>query len=124
MFKKSGGLRLHELSDHIAQHGPDCIKPLIRGADVVESVIIQQNLLHDEYGDSLAKLRASLHNAKAQRYYLCGEKKVDDIGRIILDQGANDAKAREPQILKGPRFRRSIEEGIQEERNMGYGTHR
>lgn len=92
------------MSNHVAQDGSHGVKSLVRGTDVVESIVIEQDLLHDENGHSLAKLRASLHDAEAQRYYLCGKEEVDDVGGVILDQGANDAKARESQIFKGSRL--------------------
>lgn len=48
--------RLDELGNHIAQHGADGVEALVRGANVVEPVVVEQDLLHNEDGHSLAKL--------------------------------------------------------------------
>lgn len=104
MLKKSRRLRLDELGNHIAEDGADGVEALISGANVVEAVIIQQDLLHDEYGHRLAKLGASFHDAQAERDDLGGEEEVDDFGRVILDQGADNTQASQAQILEGARF--------------------
>ena len=65
MLEEASRLRLNELTNHIAQHGADGVKALVRCADVVEAVVIQQDLLHDENGHGLAKLGAGFHDAQA-----------------------------------------------------------
>ena len=118
VLEESSGLRFDELSNHIAQHRTDSIKALVGGADVVEPVVVEQNLLHDEDGDGLAKLRASLHDSKAEGNNLGGKQKVDDVGRVVLDEGPNDTEASKPQVFKGSRLGRRIEERVEKEGNM------
>jgi len=60
--------------------------------------------LDDEDGDGLAELRASLHDTEAERDDLRGEEKVDDLGRVVLDQSANDTERGQTEVLEGPRF--------------------
>ena len=67
VLKQSRGLLLDELGNHIAQHSPDSVESFIGGADIVETVVVEQNLLDDEDGYSLAKLGSGLHNAETQR---------------------------------------------------------
>lgn len=118
VLKESSGLGFNELSNHIAQHRADGIEALVGGADVVEPVVVEQNLLHDEDGDGLAKLRASLHDSKAEGDDLGGEEKVDDVGGVVLDERADDAEAGEPQVFERSRLGRRVEEGIEEERDV------
>jgi len=55
-------------------------------------MVIKQDLLYDEYGDRLAKLRASLHDSKAKRDDFSCEKEVYNIGRVVLDESSNDSQ--------------------------------
>jgi hypothetical protein len=91
MLQQPGCLLLNQLSYHIAEHRADSIEALICSTNIVESMIIEQDLLHDEDGHRLAQLRSSLHNAKAEWYDFGGQQEIDDIGRIILDQSSNYA---------------------------------
>lgn len=65
MLQQSRSLLFHELADHVAENSPDSIESLICGTDIVQTVIIQQNLLNNEDSNGLAKLRPSLHDAEA-----------------------------------------------------------
>ena len=51
MLQQPDGLTLLELDYHIAQYGAYSVEPLVRLADIVETHIIQQDLLYDEYCD-------------------------------------------------------------------------
>ena len=101
MLEQAHRLGLDELGNHIAQDGADGVEALVGGADVVEAVVVEEDLLHDEDGDRLAKLGASLHDAQAQRDDLGRQEKVDHLGRVVLDKGADDAQARQAQVLEG-----------------------
>lgn len=79
MLEEPHGLLFHQLRDHIAQNRPDRIKSLIRSANVCKTNIIEQDFLHNEDRDRLAKLGPGFHDTKAQRDNLCREEKVDDI---------------------------------------------
>jgi len=120
MFEQADSLLLHKLVHHVAEHRTHCVEPLIRLANIRQPDIIQENLLDNEDGDRLAELRTRLHDPKAKRNDLSGEKEVDDLGRIILDQRTDDAKGSQAEVLEWTRLRRRVEERIKEERNVGY----
>ena len=63
VLQQSNGLGFHQLSDHIAQYGSNCVEPLICMTDVGQASFIEQDLLDNEDGDSLGELRSSLHDA-------------------------------------------------------------
>lgn len=85
MLEKPCCLLLYELGNHVAQDCAYSIEALISSAYVVQSMIIKKDLLDDENSNRFAKLRSCLHNAKAQWNDLCGQEKVNDIGRIVFD---------------------------------------
>lgn len=55
MLEESSCLLLNQLTHHVAKNGADCIESLICGADVVQTIVIEQYLLDDEYGHSLTE---------------------------------------------------------------------
>jgi hypothetical protein len=72
MLQQAHSLLIDELGDHIGQDGAECAEALVRLADVLQAKVIEQDLLDDEYGHSLAELTAGLHDTQAQG---------DDLGR-------------------------------------------
>jgi hypothetical protein len=102
MLQQPGSLLLHQLSDHVAEDRTHSIKALVGGADVVEAVVVEQDLLDDKDGYRLAELGARLHDAQAQRDDLGGEEEVDDLSRVILDKGADDPERGKAEILERP----------------------
>ena len=112
---------LDKLSDHVAEYCSNRKEPLICGANVVESIIVKQDFLHNKDGHRLGQLRARLHNTKTEWDDLGGQQKVDDLGRVILDECTNDTQRREPEILKRPRLGCGVEKWVEKERNMGWG---
>ena len=91
MLEEAGRLLLDELADHVAQDGSHGIKALVCRANVVETVVVQEYLLNDEDCHRLAQLGSRLHDSKTEGYYLRSKEKIDDLGRIILDKGPDDA---------------------------------
>ena len=118
MLKESGRLLLDQLRNHVAEDSADGVEPLVCRADVVETVVVEQYLLHDEDGHRLAQLRARLHDAKAQRDDLGGQQKVDDLGRVVLDQGADNAEGCEAEVLEWAGLGCRVEKGVEEERKV------
>lgn len=114
MLEQANSLLLHQLSDHIAQDGADSIESLIGMTDVSKTHVIQQDLLNDENGHSLAQLGTRLHDPKAEGDDLGREKEVDHLGRVVLHQGPNDPKRCETKVFKRARLGRGVEERIQE----------
>jgi hypothetical protein len=100
VLEKADGLLFDKLVDHVAENCADRIETLIRLANVGQADIIQQYLLHDEDCYCLAELRASLHNAEAQRDDLSGQEEVDDFRRVVLDKRADDTERGKTKILK------------------------
>lgn len=115
MLEKPSCLLFHKLCNHVTEDSANSVETLVGSADVVQTVIIQQDLLNYEDGHSLAELRSGLHDAEAEGDDLGGQEKVDDFGRIILDKGTNDAEAGQSQVLERPRLRCCVEEGIEVE---------
>jgi hypothetical protein len=118
VLEEPHSLLFNQLVHHIAQNGAHGVEALISLADIAQPDVIQQNLLDDEDSNSLAELRSSLHDAETEGDDFGGEKEVDDLGGVILHQGADHAERGQAQIFKRSRFRGGVEERVQEERNM------
>lgn len=104
MLQEPDGLLVNELSDHITKNSANSVESLVGLADVLQSHVIEQDLLNDEDSNGLAELRSSLHDTEAERDDLCGEEEVDDFCRVILDQSADDTKRRQAKVFKGSRL--------------------
>lgn len=104
MLQEPDGLLVNELSDHITKNSANSVESLVGLADVLQSHVIEQDLLNDEDSNSLAEFRSSLHDTEAERDDLCGEEEVDDFCRVILDQSADDTKRRQAKVFKGSRL--------------------
>lgn len=104
MLQKTCSLLLDELSHHVAQNRANSIKPLVRGADVIEPAVIQQDLLDDEYGHRLTQFRAGLHDTEAEGDNFGREEEVDDFGGVIFHKGTDDSERGQPQVFERPRL--------------------
>jgi hypothetical protein len=62
VLQEPSGLLFDELVHHVAQNSPNSIEALVGRANVVQSMVIKKDLLHDENGDSLAQFGAGLHD--------------------------------------------------------------
>ena len=109
---------VYESCHHIAEHVAHGIKALGGSTDVVQPHFIQQNLLYYERGDRLGQLQTRLHDAQAQRNDFCRQQKVNYLRIIHLDQSADDAQARQSQVLERASFACGVEERVQEERHV------
>lgn len=113
MLQEPGSLLLDQLAHHVAEHSADGVEPFVGSADIVQAIVVKKDLLHDEYGDSLTELRARLHDAQTERNDLGGQQEIDDLGRVVLDEGANDTEAGEAEVLEWARFGGRVEEGVE-----------
>ena len=104
MFQKSSGLRFHELSNHIAEDRTHSIETLIRSADVIETIVVKQNLLHDENSNRFAKLRACLHDPQAKGNNLGRQEEVNNFARVVLYESPNDTETGKTQVFEGAGF--------------------
>ena len=120
MLQKTDRLLLYKLVDHVAENSANCVEALVRLAYVREANVVKQNLLNNKDGDRLAEFRAGLHDAKAKWDDLGREKEVDDFGGVVLDKSADHAKRGQAEVLEWTRFRRRIEERVEEEWNMRF----
>lgn len=55
VLEQPDGLALNQLADHITENCTYSIEPFIRMADIRQAGFIQQDFLHNEYGDSLGE---------------------------------------------------------------------
>lgn len=111
---------LNQLSNHIAEDRTDCVETLIGRTDVVETIVVEQNLLNNENRDRLAELAARLHNTQAQRDDLRRKEEVDNFARVVLHQCANNTQRSESEIFERSRLGRRVEERVEEEGDMSY----
>ena len=118
MLEKSYGLLFDKLVHHIAQDGSNGIEALVGLADVCKTNVIQQDLLDNEDGNGFTELGTRLHDAQAQRDDFGCQEEIDDLGRIILDESANDTKRRQTKIFKWTGLGCRIEKWIEEQRNV------
>lgn len=84
MLQQSHRLTLHQLIDHIAQHSPDSVEPLVGLADVGEAEVVEKDLLDDKDCDRFGEFGAGLHDSEAEGDDLGGEEEVDDVGVVVL----------------------------------------
>jgi hypothetical protein len=80
VFQKTSRLLFHKLRDHVAEDSADGKESFVGGAYVIEAVIIEEDLLHNENRNSLAQFGPGLHDTETQRYNLRREKKIDNFG--------------------------------------------
>ena len=81
---------LAELDDHLAQDHRDMGEPVVGLTDVIQTSLVQQDLLQDEGGHSLAQLGAALHDPQTQRDDLRGQQEVDHLLLVGLHEGPDD----------------------------------
>lgn len=79
MLQEPGSLLFHKLVNHVAQDSPNSIETLVGSADVVQSMVVKKDLLHDKDGNSFAQFGTGLHYAQAEWDNFCCKKEVDDI---------------------------------------------
>lgn len=53
MLQQPDRLHLDKSANHVAQDCANSVETLVGGADVAQAGVIQEDLLHDEYGDGL-----------------------------------------------------------------------
>jgi hypothetical protein len=104
VLEQSDRLLLDQLSDHIAENGAHGIESLICRTNVRQANVIQKDLLYNKNGNGLAQFRAGLHDAETERNDLGGKEEVDDVRRVILNQGSDDTQRCEAKVLEWSRF--------------------
>lgn len=70
MLQEANSLGLDERLDHVGEDGSDSVEALVRLTDILQSEVVEEDLLDDEDGNRLGQLRASLHDTQTQRDYL------------------------------------------------------
>lgn len=116
VLQQSDRTGLLDAADHVAEYGSDCVEALICLADVSEADIVEEDLLYNEDGHSLAELGARLHDAKAEGDDLRRKKECDDLRVVrLLDQRADDTQRGEPKVFEWPGLGRGVQERVQEQ---------
>jgi len=115
MLQQPHRLLIHQLRHHVTKHSPHGIEPLIRLANILQTHVVEQNLLDDEDSNRLAEFRAGLHDTQTERDDFGGEEEVDDFAAVVFDEGADDAEGGEAQVFEGAGFGGGVEEGVEEE---------
>ena len=87
----SAWLVLNLGNHHVVENCAHGEESLSRLAEVVQSGVVKQYLLDYEGCNGLAQLSASLHDSKAQRYYLCLKKEADDLRVVNFHEGTDDS---------------------------------
>jgi len=64
VLEQADRLLFDKLVDHVAEDRADGVEALVCLANVCQTNVVQQDLLYDEDGNCLAKLRACLHDTK------------------------------------------------------------
>ena len=77
MLEQPYGLCLDESHYHVAQDLTDGVESFVRCADVIETGVVQEYLLHNEYCYRFGQLASGLHDPQAQRNDLGGQKESD-----------------------------------------------
>jgi hypothetical protein len=62
MFEQPDCLDLDKASHHVAQYCADCVEAFVCGTYIAQTSVIQKDFLHDEDGNGLGQLGASLHD--------------------------------------------------------------
>lgn len=112
--------RLRQLVlDHEVQNVGHCEVAFRLHAQVLEAFFVHEDLLDDERGHGLRELGPPLHNAQTQWNDLSFDQKVDDSGIVNLDQGADHAKRRQPEVLEAAAFAHRVQKRKGVEVNIG-----
>ena len=120
MLEKSGCWFLQLRLDHVVEDRAYSKEPLCSHTEIVQAIIVQQDLLDDEGGDSLRQISATFHDPQTERYDLGLQQEVDHRWVINLDQGANHSKRCESQVLKRSPFADCIQKWVQEQSDVGF----
>lgn len=74
--------------------------------------------MDDEDGDGLAKFGACFHYTEAEGDDLRGQQEIDDFGRVVLHESADNAEGGQAEVLEGARLGSGVEEGVEVERDV------
>ena len=75
-------------------------EPVVGLTDVVQSRLVQEDLLQDEGCHCLGQLRSGLHDPEAEGDDLCGQEEVDHLLFVSLDQGTDYTEAGSEKQLR------------------------
>ena len=104
--------------DHVVENRGNGKESLGCLAKVRKAIVVEKNLLNNKGGNCLTQLRATFHDAKAERNYLRLKKEADYLGVVNFHECADDAERGEPEVLEAAAFADRVEEWVQEERDM------
>lgn len=93
-------------------------KTIVGLTNIIQSSLVQQDLLENERGHGFGKLRTSLHDSKAKRDDLGGEEEIDHFLLIGLDQGPDHAQAGQTEIFEGSGLGDGMKERVKVQRDV------
>lgn len=99
MLQQPHRLTLQEGCHHVGEHGTDRVEALVSLADILESEVIEQNLLNNKDGHGFGELRTGFHYSEAERYDLGGEEEVDHVRVVVLLRRVNISPSRKEKRL-------------------------
>lgn len=79
VLEETDCLLLYELIDHIAQHSANSVEALVCLANIGQSDIIKEDLLHNEDRHGLAELGTSLHDTKTKGDDFGCQQEIDNL---------------------------------------------
>ena len=108
-----------EFLEHGVEDGGDGKEPLDSGTDVVESLFVVEDLLDDERGHSLRESLSVLHDSQAERDDFRLHQERNGVLVALFDQSPDHAQRSHTQVLEDLALGRSVQERVQEQRNVG-----
>ena len=79
MLEQAHCLLLDELVDHVGKNGSNGVESFVSLTDVLQTEVVEQDLLNDKDGDSLAEFATCFHDTQAERDNFGCKKEVDDL---------------------------------------------
>lgn len=102
VFQEANGWILYQFSYHARQDSTNSVKSLRCGTDICQSIVVQEDLLHNKCCDCFRQLGTRFHDAEAERDDLRLQKEIHYVGIVDFDQGTDNAEGGQSQIFKWP----------------------
>lgn len=90
----------HKLTNHVTKDGANGVESFVSSTNVVQTTVVEENLLNDEDGNCLAQFRAGLHYPETEGNDLRRQEEVDDLGGVVLDKCSDNAQGSQPQVFE------------------------
>jgi len=91
MLEQSHRLTFYQCLNHVGKHGSNGVETLVCLTDVLQSEVVEEDLLDDENGNSFGKFRSRLHYSQAEGNDFGRKQEVDNIRVFVLLLSAANA---------------------------------